>query len=114
MRRGDGDDPQERIADLESMVAALVREHKAHVARTQEQLELLWTVAVPAWLTEAITRAQAAGWIVERRPTAVVFNYPADSLHDYAVELPLPEDAAGLSHVRGELMIRLQLLATAE
>jgi hypothetical protein len=105
----DGDEPSE-VAALRDQVATLSRQAKELDARLTDEMELLWTVAAPAWLIDFITSAKADGWIVERRVDAIIFHRPEGAEHSFPIGMPLPEDP---SRIVRELRMRLMVFRSA-
>jgi hypothetical protein len=106
-RRNDEDD----VAALRRAQQELARDVKSLQARVDEQNDLLWTIAVPAWLCDSIRRAGATGWRIEQQPSAVVFHRPEGQEHSFRVELPLSDDPGRVDALRKELQMRIMVSA---
>lgn len=65
-RRSDDDDLAARLSELESAHQELARRHVEACARYEEEIEIVWLAAIPAWLRDMIERAKASGWSVAR------------------------------------------------
>jgi len=72
-RRDHDGSPEQRVAAIEESLAALIRVHKEEVARLEHRITVLWAMAVPAWIREAIPHAEALGWTIEPQTDCLKF-----------------------------------------
>lgn len=114
LKAADGDGLAARVEALEQALRDVQREVKELRAAHDDAIDLALIGAVPTSVFRLIVDARDCGWTVSYRRNihrggcgTVCLEHPEGSVHDYSIDLPLPEDPAAQRSLESEVRMRI-------